>query len=140
MTCSTCKYYDVNDEEHLFCGRCEYGFGNDPVESCWTPAKDVPTPDTTSNSSAFKTQVGGQHYKTYAIQPLQYILANKLSFAEGNVVKYTTRWKEKGGVQDLKKARHYLDMMIEDEEDKVSFNDFTEDFDTYEMGDESAGC
>jgi len=58
-------------------------------------------------------QEGGSHYKDCAIQPVEYIFANNLGFAEGNVVKYVTRWKSKGGVGDLKKARHYLDLLIE---------------------------
>lgn len=64
-------------------------------------------------SSAFETQVGGSHYKEMAIQPLEFITANNLDFVQGNVVKYVVRYKFKGGLEDLKKARHYLDMMIE---------------------------
>ena len=63
--------------------------------------------------SAFEKQVGGSHYKDMAIQPVEYILANKLGFVEGAVVKYVSRWPAKGGVQDLKKARHLLDLLIE---------------------------
>ena len=62
----------------------------------------------------YSRQVGGDHYAKYPIQPLQYIIRNNLPFAEGCVIKYVTRWKDKGGVEDLKKARHYLDMMIEE--------------------------
>jgi hypothetical protein len=63
--------------------------------------------------SEFDTQVGGNHYKNFAIQPLEFIVKNNLDFLQGNVVKYVVRYKEKGGIEDLKKARHYLDMMIE---------------------------
>lgn len=63
-------------------------------------------------------QVGGQHYKSKAIQPVDYILANALNFCEGNVVKYVTRWRDKGGVQDLEKAKHYLEFLIEDARSK----------------------
>lgn len=63
--------------------------------------------------SALDVQVGGSHYKDAGIQPIEYIFANKLGFCEGNVVKYVTRYGSKNGVQDLKKARHYLDMLIE---------------------------
>lgn len=63
-------------------------------------------------------QVGGDHYKGRAIQPIDYILANELDFCEGNVVKYVTRWRFKNGIEDLKKARQYLDFMIEEEESK----------------------
>lgn len=60
----------------------------------------------------YNTQVGGNHYSKYAIQPTEYIIKNNLNFCEGNVVKYVTRYKDKGGVEDLKKARHYLDILI----------------------------
>lgn len=63
--------------------------------------------------SALDVQVGGGHYKDRAIQPVEYIHANKLDFFQGNVVKYVTRWRDKGGLADLEKARHYLDMYIE---------------------------
>lgn len=58
-------------------------------------------------------QVSGNHYKTKAIQPWDYIASNNLGYFEGNVVKYVSRWKDKGGVADLEKARHYLDKLIE---------------------------
>jgi hypothetical protein len=58
-------------------------------------------------------QVGGAHYAVKAIQPWDFIIANNLGYLEGNIVKYITRWKDKGGVEDLKKARHYLDKLIE---------------------------
>jgi hypothetical protein len=67
--------------------------------------------------SALTTQVGGEHYKSHAIQPVEYIHKNGLGFIEGCVIKYVTRWKDKGGVDDLKKARHFIDMLIELETD-----------------------
>lgn len=63
--------------------------------------------------SALDEQEGGSHYKGRAIQPVQYIHANGIGFFEGNVIKYCTRWRDKGGLSDLRKARHYLDMLIE---------------------------
>lgn len=63
--------------------------------------------------SHFDSQVGGSHYKDLAIQPLEFIVKNNLDFLQGNVVKYVVRYKVKGGLEDLKKARHYLDLMIE---------------------------
>jgi hypothetical protein len=62
---------------------------------------------------ALAEQVGGAHYKGLKIQPVEYIHANGLGYFEGNVVKYVTRWQAKGGVDDLKKARHYIDMLLE---------------------------
>ena len=58
-------------------------------------------------------QEGGSHYKTKAIQPWDYITANNIGYLEGNVIKYVSRWRDKAGVGDLKKARHYLDKLIE---------------------------
>ena len=61
-------------------------------------------------------QEGGTHYKDMAIQPFVYIHANGIPFAEGSVIKYVSRWRAKNGLQDLKKARHFLDLLIEAEE------------------------
>lgn len=63
--------------------------------------------------SALHTQVGGDHYKGKKIQPIEYIHANNLNFCEGSVVKYITRWREKGGLKDLEKIKHYIDLLIE---------------------------
>lgn len=57
-------------------------------------------------------QEGGSHYKT-AIQPVDYIHANSLDFFEGNVVKYVTRHKKKNGAEDIRKAIHYLEMILQ---------------------------
>ena len=61
-------------------------------------------------------QVGGSHYTRSAMQPWDIISEWELDFWEGNVLKYLLRWKFKDGLQDLKKARHYLDYLIEREE------------------------
>lgn len=58
-------------------------------------------------------QVGGDHYRKRGIQPVQYISANNLNFFEGNAVKYITRHRVKGGRQDLEKAIHYIELLIE---------------------------
>jgi len=63
--------------------------------------------------TANDVQVAGTHYKSKAVQPWDYIVANNLGYLEGNIVKYVSRWKDKGGVDDLRKARHYLDKLIE---------------------------
>lgn len=63
--------------------------------------------------SALDKQVSGNHYKDKGIQPIVYIHANDLGFCEGNVVKYVTRWREKGGEADLRKAIHYLELLIQ---------------------------
>lgn len=63
--------------------------------------------------SALSRQEGGDHYKSLKIQPVEYVHANGLGFFEGNVLKYITRWQSKNGIEDLKKARHYLDLLID---------------------------
>lgn len=63
-------------------------------------------------SDPLDIQVGGGHYKKLRIQPVQYIHANGIPYLEGNVIKYITRWRDKGGVADLEKAKHYIDLLI----------------------------
>lgn len=67
--------------------------------------------------SAFKRQEGGNHYKNMAIQPVEFCHRNNIPFVEGSVIKYVCRWQDKGGVEDLRKARHLIDMLIEMEID-----------------------
>ena len=62
---------------------------------------------------ALSQQVAGTHYKTMAIQPVEYIHANGLGYFEGNVIKYVSRWRKKGGLSDLEKAKHYIQLLIE---------------------------
>jgi len=56
------------------------------------------------------------HYKSLGIEPIEYIEGSSHGFCEGNIVKYVSRWKQKNGVEDLKKARWYIDRLIENEE------------------------
>ena len=60
-----------------------------------------------------KIQVGGNHYKDMKIQPIDYIVENEIPYREANVIKYVSRYKSKNGLEDLQKARHYLDLLIE---------------------------
>lgn len=62
-------------------------------------------------------QIGGDHYKNLPIQPIDYAMANGLGGPEHSVVKYVTRWRNKGGIMDLQKAIHVLQLMIEHETD-----------------------
>lgn len=66
-----------------------------------------------ASMSALDTQVKGDHYKKCFIQPIEYITLNKLSFAQGNIVKYATRYKDKNGVEDLMKIKHYVDLILQ---------------------------
>ena len=68
--------------------------------------------------SPMQTQVGGSHYKDMAIQPVEFIHKNGIGYMEGNVIKYVSRWRGKNGLEDLKKARHYIDLLIEMESGK----------------------
>lgn len=63
--------------------------------------------------TAFKNQIGGNHYKDLKIQPAEFIHANNFGYLEGCVIKYISRWKNKNGVQDLEKAKHYIELLIE---------------------------
>jgi hypothetical protein len=63
--------------------------------------------------SALNKQEGGTHYKKYKIQPVEYTVANGLGFLAGSVIKYVTRYKDKGGAEDIRKAMHYLELILE---------------------------
>jgi hypothetical protein len=66
-----------------------------------------------AKETALSSQVGGTHYSQMPIQPVEFITKNNLSFLEGNVIKYVCRWKNKNGIADLEKAKHYIDLLIE---------------------------
>jgi hypothetical protein len=82
-----------------------------------TPA--LPMPNVEKARSALAVQVGGGHYKGMKIQPVEYIHANAIPFIEGSVIKYVSQWRSKGGIEDVKKARHFLDLLIQLEEAKA---------------------
>ena len=62
---------------------------------------------------SLEKQIGGKHYKNFRIQPAEFINENKLLFAEGNAIKYICRHSVKGKEQDIRKAIHYLEMILE---------------------------
>lgn len=66
--------------------------------------------------SALTSQVGGDHYKAMAIQPAEFIHRNGIGFMEGSAIAYLCRWRSKGGLEDLRKAKHFIEMLIELEE------------------------
>ena len=66
-----------------------------------------------TKTNPLQIQEGGNHYKELKIQPVEYCHANGIPFIEGSVIKYVSRWRAKGGVADLKKARHFIDLLIE---------------------------
>jgi hypothetical protein len=71
-----------------------------------------PVKQSISDSSLDK-QISGSHYKNLKIQPIEFIHANNIPFAEGCAIKYLTRWRDKGGVKDLEKAKHFIELLIE---------------------------
>ena len=74
--------------------------------------------------SPYKKQIGGKHYLKYKIQPSEFVVENKLLYPEGNVIKYILRHQDKGGKEDLLKAKHFIDMIIE--------RDYTKPYDATE--------
>lgn len=63
--------------------------------------------------TALDVQTGGTHYKDMKIQPIEFIHANNLGYCEANIVKYITRWRNKNGIEDLEKVKHYVDLLIQ---------------------------
>lgn len=78
-----------------------------------TPEQSRIVQETKYMQETLTTQVGGNHYQNYAIQPIEFIIKNNIPFLEANIIKYVVRYKNKNGLEDLKKAKHYLEMLIE---------------------------
>lgn len=66
-----------------------------------------------TKAKSLKVQVGGNHYKDMAIQPIEFTMKNKLGFLEGNIIKYVSRHLSKNGKQDLEKAKHYIELALD---------------------------
>ena len=62
---------------------------------------------------ALDRQVAGTHYKKFKIQPAEFCYVNDIPYLEATAIKYLCRWKDKGGIQDLEKAKHFIDLLIE---------------------------
>jgi hypothetical protein len=75
--------------------------------------KSLGLPEKHHQNGANSKQIAGSHYSDKNIQPWDFIHANNLGYFEGNCVKYVSRWRDKGGIEDLKKAIHYLEKLIE---------------------------
>ena len=65
------------------------------------------------SENALDVQVGGGHYKSFPIQPVEYCQKNRLGFCESCIIKYASRHREKGGKEDLLKIKHFVDLLIE---------------------------
>lgn len=90
-----------------------YEFGNvaNEIDNLAADARTTHVVDATSPANAI--QVGGDHYRRMAIQPWDFIAANGIGYFEGSAIAYIARWRHKGGVEDLRKAVHYLNKLIE---------------------------
>lgn len=95
---------------------CEAHYVNVPYSDecslCANKRKETPEP------KALDVQVGGGHYKDMAIQPMEYSMKNGLDACQHTAIKYISRFRDKGGIEDLRKAKHVIDMLIQFEEEK----------------------
>lgn len=117
-----CQKWDDDFCYLLLCEDMSAGFGNEIMADGDKPlsigelramVNDQYAEIEQVRQSAYDKQEGGSHYKKLAIQPMQYALANKLDYAQANVVKYVTRHADKNGKEDLLKAIHNIELMIE---------------------------
>jgi len=95
---------------------CEHRETHDMVDDTVPP--NVPFLLTEKVIPASEVQVGGRHYADMPVQPAYFIHANSIPYIEGAVIKYICRWRTKNGIEDLRKARHYIDLLIEYESNK----------------------
>ena len=134
-TCDTCFYR--NSEQAQPCNACSVDydkwvavnflsevdeiianstFDAEPTQGMWVMDKmagELIRIQPSQDSSPLNKQVSGDHYKGLKIQPIEYLHANNIPFAEGCAIKYLTRWRDKGGVSDLEKAKHFIELLIE---------------------------
>ena len=85
-------------------------------------------------SSSYDKQIGGSHYLKYKIQPSKFVIENKLLFPEGNVIKYICRHQYKGGKEDLLKAIHFIEMIIERDYKEIKQESWIEGFRKWKRG------
>lgn len=91
--------------------------GSDPRQGMgYFAEKDIELLDT--KNSALDVQIGGDHYKAMPIQPMEYSMKNGLDACQHTIIKYVTRFREKGGIEDLEKAKHCIDLLIGFEKEK----------------------
>lgn len=98
-----CAKHDLDFENGNLCYRCA-------EEQYKTSEKQEP--------KALDVQIGGGHYKGMAIQPMEYSMKNGLDACQHTAIKYISRFRDKGGIEDLRKAKHVIDMLIQFEEEK----------------------
>jgi len=116
----TYPLFDPPVQNKRLCHQCDHKFpcisSTAPVGTPKTAYAEPMTPPAPASTSALAVQVAGNHYKDMKIQPLEYCHANGIGKIEGDVIAYVSRWRKKNGIEDLKKARHELDILIELEE------------------------
>lgn len=76
--------------------------------------------------SSLSSQVGGSHYKEFKIQPVEFCFLNKIPYLEATAIKYLCRWRKKNGIEDLLKAKHFIDLLIELEENYGEHTEYSE--------------
>lgn len=102
MSVQTRSCYNVGPADFNKCRSCVLKEMCEPAVSLFIP-----------KTSALERQEGGDHYTKLKIQPMEYSMANKLDACQHTAIKYITRFRDKGGVQDLEKAKHVIDLLIE---------------------------
>lgn len=111
----TCYYIDniPVSESQYFKKLHNYSAGevvkslNDVTPDEWDALRRAP------EQRALDRQVAGNHYKKFKIQPAEFCYVNDIPYLEATAIKYLCRWKDKGGIQDLEKAKHFIDLLIE---------------------------
>ncbi len=112
----TCSHCGSHVKNHGPSGKCpNHIFAPAPAALGTPPLPQVSIEGVPERLSAWDTQIGGSHYKELEIQPMEYSMRNKLDALQHTIVKYVTRFRSKGGVADLEKAKHCIDMLIEHE-------------------------
>lgn len=84
----------------------------------WKTLKPNPYLINNKDNNPFNRQESGDHYKKLKIEPVEYIHKNEIGYLEGSAIKYLSRWKNKGGIRDLLKAKHFIELLIFMEENK----------------------
>ena len=110
--------YFITSIDGIWAGIC------DGYDTCYAkiehlkPCNDPVDLNPYEEDNPLDKQEGGNHYKDCKIQPIEYITANNLDFMQGNIVKYATRHKNKNGAEDIKKIKHYCDLIL-----KLQYNE-----------------
>lgn len=124
MTCVSCNHVTMlievmENHAIYFCDKCKQHFKVTPHD--WYGDKLTSVVERFAKgelTGAFNKQEGGDHYKDMVIQPFEFLRANNVPHAEGEAIYRLLRWRQKGGIEDLRKVIHTVELMIEHEERK----------------------